>query len=280
MNFNFPLILLTATVISGLIYLCDVLFWAKKRAPTLALPRKQGRGNNGKLPLLVDYARSFFPVLLLVLIIRSFIIQPFRVPTGSLEPTVMPGDFILVSQFSYGLRFPVWGWKFLPLGEPRHGDIVVFHWPVDPSKDFVKRVIGLPGDHISYINKVLYINDQEMSQKFIRYTKDTNGGNSGSWQVSVNEEDFFGKKHQIYVCAVNPIENRSGCPNSTMQNFYDVVVPAGHYFMMGDNRDDSDDSRFWGFVPEENLVGKAFMVFLSWDAANNSVRWKRVGTGL
>lgn len=266
MNFNFPLILLAATVISGLIYLCDVLFWAK--------PRKIAA--HGKLPLLVDYARSFFPVLLAVLIIRSFIIQPFRVPTGSLEPTVMPGDFILVNQFSYGLRFPVWGWKFLSVGEPKHGDIVVFHWPVDPSKDFVKRVIGLPGDHISYINKVLYINGQEMPQTFVRTTTDSNGGNSGKWTVNVVEENFFGKKHQIYVCPITA----TNCPNSTMQNFYDLIVPAGHYFMMGDNRDDSDDSRFWGFVPEENLVGKVFMVFLSWDSTNHSIRWNRIGNSI
>ena len=267
MNFNFPLILLAVTAISGLIYLCDIVFWAKKRMAS----------THGKLPLFVDYARSFFPVLLAVLIIRSFIIQPFRVPTGSLEPTIAPGDFILVNQFTYGLRFPVWGWHFLPIGEPQHGDIVVFHWPVDPSKDFVKRVIGLPGDRISYINKVLYINGQEMPQTFVRTTTDTNGGNSGSWPVNVVEEDFFGEKHQIYVCVQSP-GAISRCPNSAMQNFYDVVVPQGQYFMMGDNRDDSDDSRFWGFVPEQNLVGKAFMVFFSWNSADSSARWNRIGT--
>ena len=276
MNFNFPLILLAATAISGVIYLCDVLLWAKKRHAS----------TYGKLPLLVDYARSFFPVLLAVLIIRSFIIQPFRVPTGSLEPTVMPGDFILVNQFAYGLRFPVWGWHFLPIGEPKHGDIVVFHWPVDPSKDFVKRVIGLPGDRISYINKVLYINDQEMPQKFVRTATDTNGGNSGSWPVNVVDESFGSETHQIYVCPLSTsvggtsVGGTSSCPNSTMQNFYDVVVPKDHYFMMGDNRDDSDDSRFWGFVPEKNLVGKAFMVFFSWNSATNSPRWNRIGTSI
>ena len=267
MSFNFPLILLVLTIAAGLIWLIDALFWIKHRRPI------EGKV---KHPVIVDYARSFFPILLIVLIIRSFIIQPFRVPTGSLEPTVAPGDFILVNQFAYGLRFPAFGWKFLPIGKPKRGEIAVFHWPVDPHKDFVKRVIGLPGDSISYVNKILYINGKKAPQKFLRYTTDSNSVHGPSWTVKVMQEDLLGVKHNIYVCAANATQ----CPISNVQNFHDVVVPKGEYFMMGDNRDDSDDSRYWGFVPEKDLVGKAFLVWMSWNSATSSVRWHRIGTVL
>lgn len=264
MDFNFSLILLVITLAFGLIWLIDILFWRKHRKSTVG---------KVKYPLIVDYARSFFPILLIVLIIRSFIVQPFRVPTGSLEPTILPGDFILVNQFAYGLHFPVFNWEILPLGKPKRGDIVVFHWPVNSQRDFVKRVVGLPGDHISYINKILYINGKAAKQKFIGYASDSNSPTGPSWTVKVMQENLFGIKHNIYLC----VNNNSHCPIAMVQNYHDLIVPPGEYFMMGDNRDNSDDSRYWGFVPEKDLVGKAFLIWLSWNSATHRVRWQRIG---
>lgn len=255
MDFNFPFILTAITLIAGAIWLVDVLIWGKT-------------AKNAKHPVVLDYAKSFFPVLLFVLIVRSFIVSPFRVPTGSLEPTVRPGDFLLVEHFSYGLRLPVWERVIVPISQPKHGDIIVFHWPANPRDvDFVKRVIGVPGDKISYINKVLYINGKKMPQKFIKYDTDTYGPGTGTWTVKVMQEDFEGHKHMIYLNPKNPATN-----------FRNLVVPKGEYFMMGDNRDSSDDSRYWGFVKTKYFIGKAFLVWLSWDSETDSVRWHRFGT--
>src|SRR3989338_1497803 len=256
-SFDFPFILTALVVLSGAIALIDVLFFAKKR-----------QASNKKKPMIVDYARSFFPVLLLVWAIRSFIIQPYRVPTGSLEPTVVPGDFIAVSQFSYGLRLPVLNSKLLDIGEPKRGDIALFHWPPNPAYVFVKRVVGLPGDHIVYKDKTLYINGKEMQQTLIDSGFDVEPGESPQ-PVTLKMEDLMGIKHQIQLAD----DGSSAKP-------LDIVVPEGMYFMMGDNRDDSDDSRMWGFVPEKNLIGKAFGIWLSWDSLKHRVRWERIGKGL
>ncbi len=259
MNFDFLFILTTLTLISGGISLVDLIFWKKKRAAA-------------QDPKLVEYSHAFFPVFLLVLLIRSFIAEPFRVPTGSLEPTVMPGALLLVTQYNYGLRLPVWGTKIIPTGELKRGQIVVFHWPVDHSVDFVKRVIGLPGDHISYINKVLYVNGQVMPQQFVGYATDSDGTNSRRWPVKIMQENLDGVSHQIYVCA-----NQNQCPVPA-QNFDNLVVPAGEYFMMGDNRDNSDDSRSWGFVKDDLIVGRAVFIWFSWDSATSRVRWDQLGS--
>lgn len=254
MNFDFPFILTAATLIAGLIWLVDYLVWGKTTQGT-------------KMPVVLEYAKSFFWVLLIVLVIRSFLLSPFRVPTASLEPTVMPGDFLLVEHFSYGLRLPVWGTKIIPISHPHPGDIVVFHWPANPKKvDFVKRVIGVPGDKISYINKVLYINGQQVPQTFQRYATDSFGADSGSWTVKVMQETLNGKTYSIYI---NP-----KAPNDDFKN---LVVPAGEYFMMGDNRDGSDDSRYWGLVDDKYLIGRAFLVWFSWNSDTDSVQWSRIG---
>jgi len=254
MNLNFPLILVILTAVSGLIALFDILFLAKKR-------------KDKKMPVIIDYARSFFPVFLIVLVIRSFVVQPYRVPTGSLEPSVLPNDFIVVSQFAYGLRLPVLNTKVLNIGKPKRGDIAVFRFPARPSVDFVKRVIGVPGDHIIYKNKILFINGKKMTQKYVKDSFDTEPG-MPNIAAQVRDEDLEGIQHQILINA-----------NSTMPaETYDFIVPKGYYFMMGDNRDDSGDSRFWGFVPEKNLVGKAMMIWLSWDSHKFNVRWSRIGT--
>ena len=259
MNIDFPLILTSLVLLSGMVALIDLLFLRKKRQ----LAAK-------KDPVIVDYARSFFPILLIVLIIRSFIIQPYRVPTGSLEPTVLPGDFIAVEQYSYGMRLPVIHTKILNVGEPKVGDIALFRWPVDPSKIFVKRVIGTPGDHIVYKDKVLYINGKVATQSYIGEGLDSEPG-MPSLPVIEKQENLMGMKHLIQVKSTG----------GATQN-YDFVVPKKMYFMMGDNRDNSEDSRFWGFVPENDLVGKAFIIWMSWDSDADwlhKIRWHRIGEG-
>jgi signal peptidase I len=256
MHFNFPLILVILTVVSGLIWLIDMLFFARRR-----------KAEAKKMPVLIDYARSFFPILLVVLIIRSFIIQPFRVPTGSLEPTILPNEFVLVNQFAYGLRLPAINTKVFNVGEPKKGDIVVFRFPPNPKVDFIKRVVGTPGDHVVYKNKVLYINGKEMKQT---YTKDgVDIEPEGNIPVQVKEENLSGVKHDIILRKDD---------DGSVGTEVDVVVPKKMYFMMGDNRDGSADSRYWGFVPEANLDGKGFFIWLSWDSSKHRIRWNRVGT--
>lgn len=247
---NFALILVILTALTGLFYLVDILFWSKKRGAKQA-PSK-----------LIEYSRSFFPVFLIVLLLRSFLFEPFRIPSGSLEPTLLVGDFLAVNKFAYGLRLPVLETKILPIANPKKGEIAVFRWPPQPSVDFIKRVIGVPGDHVVYHNKVLTINGQEMKQTFVEYTTDESSGRA----VAKYQEDLNGIKHDIYRRAdVEAVD-------------IDVTVPEGNYFMMGDNRDDSADSRFWGFVPDSHLRGKAFLVWMSWNSNTYAVRWKRIGT--
>lgn len=250
---NFELILTSLVFVSGLLVLLERFYLAPKRVA------------NGKQPILIEYACSFFPVLLLVLIIRSFIIEPFRIPSGSLKPSLLVGDFVLTNKFTYGIRLPVLGTKIININEPKRGDIVVFRWPPDPSIDYIKRVVGLPGDHISYINKTLYINGKEAPQQLQAQTIDKSD-NGTTWAVEQKQEDLLGVKHAIFIH-----------PGVINEDINDIVVPPNHYFMMGDNRDDSYDSRGWGFVPDANLVGKAILVWFSWDSDNNSVRWKRLG---
>jgi signal peptidase I len=252
MDINFPLILLAAVVITGLIWLVDILFFARKR-------------KTDKLPVVVEYAKSFFPILLLVFVIRSFLVEPFRIPSGSLEPTLLAGDFIIVNKFHYGLRWPLVNTKIIPISNPKTGDIVVFHWPPNPTIDYIKRVIGVPGDHISYINKILYINNKPIPQKEVATTTEVDEmGNQ--WKVVEMEEDLLGVKHNIYIR-----------PEAASTDLYDIVVPDGKYFVMGDNRDDSQDSRYWGFVPNNNLVGNAIAVWLSWNGTKHNIRWDRIG---
>lgn len=252
MNFNhlnFALILVILSAVSGFIYLLDVLFWSRRRTA-------------GKKPnLIIEYSRSFFPVFFIVLLLRSFLVEPFRIPTGSLEPTLLVGDFVAVNKFAYGLRLPVWEKKIVPIADPKTGQIAVFRWPPDPRFDYIKRVIGVPGDTISYHDKKLTINGKEAQLTFINYTTDENSGKA----VAHYKENLNGVKHDIFV--------RSDVPAID----FEVVVPEGSYFMMGDNRDDSADSRFWGFVPESYLRGKAFLVWMSWNGTKDTVRWNKLG---
>ena len=256
MNY-FELILALLVIFSGLIYLADALYFAKKRAEK----------NITTMPKIIEYSRSFFPVLLVVLVLRSFLFEPFRIPSGSLKPTLQIGDFILVNKFAYGFRLPVTHTKIIAVGEPKVGDIVVFRSVTDPDNlDLIKRIVGVPGDRISYINKVLYVNDIPAEQIFVKQTSD--GDNqSQSWPVIEKTENLVGVKHEIWE---RPDLNESG-------DFHDIVVPANSYFAMGDNRDDSTDSRFWGFVPEQNIIGKAEWILLSWNGDKDNLRWDRIG---
>lgn len=265
MNFNFELILFYIIVISGLITLFDILFLATKRQKAYAKKTKHTlHPPEMKLPLIVDYARSFFPVLLIVFVLRSFLFEPFRIPSGSLEPTLQIGDFILVNKFDYGIRIPVIHKKVISHNEPQRGDIIVFRWPPNPSVNFIKRIIGVPGDHISYINKELTVNGQKIPQQMVglAISQDESGGLQN---VIEKRENFFGIDHSIY-------QNEGDAGH----DFHDIVVPEGMYFAMGDNRDNSADSRFWGFIPEQNIVGKAVLVWMSWDSSHHKVRWKRI----
>lgn len=259
MNFNFELILFYATIVAGVICLIDQLFFASRRKQ-----RHHGKGEM-KLPILVDYARSFFPVLLIVFLLRSFLYEPFRIPSGSLEPTLLMGDFILVNKFDYGVRLPVIHHVIKKGGEPKRGDIIVFRWPPNRSYDFIKRVIGVPGDKISYINKELYVNGSKIPQTLMdNVTVNDDGGEP--IRVREMSENLLGVNHKIYINPAIPVHD-----------YKDIVVPDGMYFVMGDNRDDSADSRFWGFVPDSDIVGKAVLIWMSWDGSNTDVRWKRLG---
>lgn len=256
MNINYEKVLFEIVVLSGVIILIDYIFFASKR---------KGK----KLPIIVDYARSFFPILLLVFLLRSFLFEAFRIPSGSLKPTLLVGDLILVNKYTYGIRLPLLHKKIKALNEPKRGDILVFRWPPDANINFIKRVIGVPGDHISYKNKILYVNGAEMPQTFVQEATDSS--KEFSWKVVQKREKFFTVTHDIYQIPERPSDD------------FETQVPNGMYFVMGDNRDDSGDSRFWGYVPEEYIAGKAERILLSWDwNANWShfIRWQRSGKAI
>lgn len=265
MSFDFSALLVLLTVVSGLIWLLDTVFFAPARERQAKSAERAEEGEKQQRvdspPMLVDYARSFFPVFLIVLILRSFIIEPFRIPSASMMPTLLIGDFILVNKYDYGVRLPVINTEIIEMGKPEHGDIAVFRYPRDPDTPYIKRIIGLPGDHITYQDKQLYINGKLMEQKTLgRYhVEGVNGEMNGA---ILRREDLLGLEHKILI---DP--SRAGFK-------VDSVVPEGHYFVMGDNRDHSSDSRFWGFVPEGNLVGKAFFIWMSWDSG---IQFSRLG---
>ncbi|MDX1811789.1 MAG: signal peptidase I [Gammaproteobacteria bacterium] len=224
--------------------------------------------NIRKEPVLVEYARSFFPVILIVLLLRSFLVEPFRIPSGSMIPTLKVGDFILVNKFAYGIRLPVTDTKVLGIGEPHRGDVAVFRYPKDPSVDYIKRVIGLPGDRISYRNKTLYINGKRISTSRVGPYTETKDGLPIPGANRINEQLTPEIKHDILLESMKPTFNG------------EWIVPEGHYFMMGDNRDNSNDSRYWGFVPEANLVGKAFMIWMNLNIDDGGVEWSRIGNSI
>lgn len=256
MEMDFALLLVIAVGLTGLGYAADLLFFRKQRQRAVSQYLSKGQRSAldadvieklEKEPLWAEYSRSFFPVLTLVLVLRSFLVEPFQIPSGSMLPTLKIGDFILVNKFAYGLRLPVTNTRFVEVDEPKRGDVMVFRYPVDTRLNFIKRVVGLPGDRISYENKVLYINGEPAPQQFVAALP------AGKPEHKLLLESLGEVEHQIY----NSL--------TTGQNMREVVVPEGHYFMMGDNRDHSNDSRFWGFVSEDLIVGKAFAVWMHWE---------------
>jgi signal peptidase I len=278
MHLDFPAIMVLAVLITGVIWALDVWLWAPKRreqfdkvaGPDSGLNEEQREQEKEKIlkePVLVEYSRSLFPVILIVLILRSFLIEPFRIPSGSMMPTLLDGDFILVNKFTYGIRLPVINEKIIDIGEPHRGDVAVFRYPKDPTVDYIKRVIGLPGDHIVYRDKKLYINGKYMAQTDYGLYDATGNGITMAG-AELKEEDLVTVKHQILIDNDRPIMNM------------EYTVGDGEYFVMGDNRDNSNDSRFWGTVPEANLVGRAFMIWMNWDSTNDGVTWSRIGQAI
>jgi signal peptidase I len=282
MNFDFPTLLVVLTFVTGGIWLLDLLLFAPRRkqeaGPQAGFAEAEEETNEKpKEPLLVEYSRSFFPVILAVLVLRSFLIEPFRIPTGSMMPTLLVGDFILVNKFAYGIRLPVLNNKVIEIDEPQRGDVVVFRYPKEPSIDYIKRVVGVPGDSIGYRNKTLFINDEPAAQIPIGFYQ---GSGSGAGYSGTLEsiEKIGSLEHSILLNRQTP-DFPSGCQ---ILSRGPVTVPEGHYFVMGDNRDHSNDSRCWGFVPDQNLVGKAFGIWMSWDSNRSGfpVAWERLGEGI
>jgi signal peptidase I len=271
MNFDFPTLLVAATFFTGLAWAFDALVWAPRRSRNARQLELQGISPQSrevaaalKEPTWIEYCKSFFPVILAVLLLRSFLVEPFRIPSGSMMPTLLVGDFILVNKFAYGIRLPVLNTKIIDIGEPQRGDVVVFRYPKDPSVDYIKRVVGLPGDRIGYYNKMLYINGKPVPEVPDGVYVGTGSGVSMSG-ASERLEQLGDVQHQILVMPRTP----------GLEGEY--VVPENQYFVMGDNRDNSNDSRYWGTVPEQNLVGKAFRIWMNWDSANGGIDWKRIG---
>ncbi|MEW8029324.1 MAG: signal peptidase I, partial [Candidatus Thiodiazotropha sp.] len=232
----------------------------------------------GKEPLIVEYSRSFFPVIFAVLILRSFLVEPFRIPSGSMMPTLLVGDFILVNKFSYGIRLPVLNKKIIELGDPKRGDPVVFRYPKQPWVDYIKRVIAVPGDTVYYRNKTLYVNGEAMPQTPVgRYTGIGSGVRMTGAIMAM--EDLDGTEHSVLINPLAP-DLPTGC---RVLSQGPITIPQGHYFVMGDNRDNSNDSRCWGLVPDENLVGRAFGIWMNWDSEIDSfppIAWERIGKGI
>lgn len=249
---SFAAVLLICIVVSGLMALAHKLHFSKQDPNALSSK-------------IFEQGRSFFPIFVLVFSLRSFLVEPFRIPSSSLEPTLLVGDFVLVNKFAYGIRLPVIDQKIIPISSPKRGDVVVFSWPPNDTFDYIKRVIGIPGDKISYHNKKLTINSLEAKQAFLDSTSFLN--ERGELQDVDKIKETLGKvKHDIYVEPTVPAFD------------FDITVPDGHYFVMGDNRDNSSDSRYWGFVPDKNLRGRAFLIWMSWNGLKSTVRWPRIGT--
>ncbi|HMH87573.1 MAG TPA: signal peptidase I [Steroidobacteraceae bacterium] len=265
---DFSLMLVVVGAVSGIIWAADQLFFARRRklaAVSAGTPAERVRE-----PLAVEYARSFFPVIILVLVIRSFLFEPFRIPSDSMMPTLFDGDFIFVSKYSYGLRLPVANTLVFATGTPQRGDVIVFRLPPNPKINYIKRLVGLPGDRIRVDeNNQLYVNDKPMAQsRGPLYA----GPKQDLWNytgVPTAFEQLEAKRHQIMFA------------NGSVKTG-EWVVPAGHYFFMGDNRNNSKDSRWLdepdapGFVPEQNLVGKAVRIWLNLDTRDGPL-WRRVG---
>ena len=284
---NFALFLFLATVVTGAYWLAERLVFlprrnkavqtleandAKRRADLAAMGITQVDGDIAQAktrllmqPWWLDWTAGLFPVICIVFLLRSFLFEPFKIPSGSMIPTLYVGDLILVNKFTYGLRLPVLNTKITEGNKPQRGDVMVFRYPPNPSLDYIKRVVGVPGDTVAYINKRLTINGQVQPTQAVpeffeedamRYFKQFDETLDGHPHRILNDDD-----RPAFVPGADPFEGRDGC-SYTIEGVT-CKVPAGHYFMMGDNRDNSMDSRYWGFVPEQNIVGKAIFIWMN-----------------
>jgi signal peptidase I len=265
---NFALIMFLLLVATGAIWLLDHFVLRRWRAAGAAEP------------WWVEYPKSFFPVILIVFLLRSFLVEPFKIPSGSMLPTLLVGDFILVNKFTYGIRIPIVNAKVVDIKLPLRGEVMVFRYPENPSLDYIKRVVGVPGDQISYRNKRLAINGEELgTQPDGQYNYVETGLSFVAAQKF--QETLSTHTHAILLHPEIPVVRLSDVRRfpyhdncAYNETGFTCVVPPGHYFMMGDNRDSSSDSRYWGFVPEENIVGKAFMIWWNFDD------FKRIGQAI
>jgi len=292
---NFSLLLFLATVVTGLYWLAEKFyFWPQRRKAAMAL-EAQGAQRRAELaaqgitqvdnhtgdaqarllaqPWWLDWTAGLFPVIVVVFLLRSFLFEPFKIPSGSMIPTLLVGDLILVNKFHYGVRLPVINTKILDNNSPQRGDVMVFHYPPKPSLDYIKRVVGVPGDEVAYLNKKLTVNGKPVpkvpladffDEDALRYAKQFQETNGGKTYRLLNDVD-----RPSFIAGADDFPYRQNCRYSSEG----VVckVPEGQYFMMGDNRDNSLDSRYWGFVPEANIVGKAFFVWMNFGSL------KRIG---
>ncbi|MCP5161619.1 MAG: signal peptidase I [Hahellaceae bacterium] len=282
MDIDFPLILVLLTLGTGLVWLADIFVLRAKRVAAVtghsgaaidstgdSTEKKLGQIEEGfkvtsspekqvSEPWIVETSRSFFPVLAIVLILRSFLVEPFQIPSGSMLPTLEVGDFILVNKYAYGLRLPVAGTKVIAIGEPKRGDVMVFRYPGDRKTNYIKRIVGVPGDTIRYHDKTLYINGDRISEQHLANLSGT----------QLFAEQLGDVNHQIFKTQRVRGQNGEG----------EWVIPDGRYFVMGDNRDNSNDSRFWGLVPDELIVGKAFAIWMHWEKLFSLPSFSRVRT--
>lgn len=278
---NFSLILFVLLIITGVIWSLDLFVWSKQRqqhADAILAKCNQDDAAQEKLkesllkqPAWIEYSGSFFPVIVLVFVLRSFLFEPFKIPSGSMLPTLFVGDFILVNKFIYGIRLPIIDKKVISVTEPQRGDVMVFRYPKDVSQNYIKRIIGVPGDLVSYKNKKLIVNGVESTyQPEVDFLSD---GDDLTYSKQFSE-NLTGVQHRILIDESRPATidrgGRSDFPNSENCLYDDegftCKVPAAQYFMMGDNRDNSMDSRFWGFVPDSHVVGKAFFIWMNFSS--------------
>lgn len=275
-HFDLELILVVLTSVAAAIWLFDLIVLMPKRKRKLAnLPENASQQEIDRamtMPNWVDFGKSFFPVLLIVLLLRSFLVEPFRIPSNSMMPTLLTGDFILVNKYTYGIRLPVSHQKILPLNEPQRGDVVVFRYPGDGKTPFIKRVVGLPGDRIHYRfdQQTLYINGAPVPKEFMG-VYEAKGAGMKMHGLDVVRQQFPEKSFSTLINRNQPAQ---------LGRYGQFTVPEGQYFVLGDNRDHSHDSRYWGSVPEENLIGKAFFIWMSldWKIRGSWISWSRIGT--
>lgn len=277
--FDFLTYLAIAALLMFTIVLINVIFIEKNKTKItlkgifyflffLKLSKNDKYENSNKI---VNFCREFFPVIMIVLILRAFIFEPFRVPSNSMMPTLLTGDFILVNKFSYDLRAPLTNSKIIPISKPKRGDVIVFRYPnyeknkMYSNANFIKRIVALPGDKISYRKDKLIVNDIIISYDNIGSYQGVNSGKEMSGNTELIE-NIAQNKHNILIN-----------PDSSSLGFSTITVPDGHYFVMGDNRSNSSDSRYWGFVPESYIIGKAIAIWMHWDFNYNDINLSRIG---